>query len=333
MKTLFDPDNPLGGNAVVGAQLVARWFLIARQVGLLRVPGQKFFVLTGGLALTLTTGIAMASIANTKHNLGSSANASYVAGTSNRFGGTTDICVFCHTPHGANAAAPVPLWNRNFSTSAYITYESLGTTSFDAAGAPTGSVSLACLSCHDGTQGMDIMINTPGSGTNPAAFSASGTWTISDKFSTGGLAGKFAYIGVDLTNDHPVSIQYGGGGVSDTNALLPGTIALPLTIDPYFAQPSGNSIPMARSVAGIGQVGTRVLGSGKRVWWVEVDGITGQSKTDLTLYSRTDGSGSSVNQPFVECASCHDPHSNNTLFLRHTSANESSATCLTCHIK
>jgi hypothetical protein len=280
-------------------------------------------VLAGGLALMLTLNVAMASISSTKHNLGSTGTAI------NKFSGTTEICVFCHTPHGANntIAIPAPIWNRTFSAaSAYTTYDSLGTTSFDATAAPTGSVSLACLSCHDGTQAMNVMINTPGSGTTTTL---AGTWSGADQTS-GKISGTFTLIGVDLTNDHPVSIQYGGGGISDSNGTTSATTASPLTNDPYFAQPSGNSTPSKRSGSTIGQVGTRVLKTNTRVWWVETNGTTGQQKDDLPLYSRTD---LGTNQPFVECASCHDPHSNNTTFLRHASGNEGSATCLTCHIK
>ena len=50
---------------------------------------------------------AQAGIFNTKHNLG----ATGINAASN-FSGTTEICVFCHTPHGADASVAVPLWNR-----------------------------------------------------------------------------------------------------------------------------------------------------------------------------------------------------------------------------
>lgn len=287
-------------------------------------------VLAGVLALMLMQGAALASIASTKHNLGSTNS---LPGSPNKFSGTTEICVFCHTPHGANntIAALAPIWNRNFTAdSAYTTYDSLGTTSFDAKAAPTGSVSLACLSCHDGTQAMNIMINTPGSGTTNTL---SGTWSgaAATASPVGSLAtaGKFTYIGTDLSNDHPVSIQFGGGGISDSNYSTAGGVGSEVTLDPYFAQPSGDSNPPARSGSVIGKVGTR-MANGIRRWWVETNGVTGQQKDDLPLYSRTD---LGTNQPFVECASCHDPHSNNTTFLRHASGNENSATCLTCHIK
>jgi predicted CXXCH cytochrome family protein len=288
-------------------------------------------VLAGGAILMLMSSFAAASISSTRHNLGSTNVAPNHADGSvaNEFSGTAEICVFCHTPHGADNTAAVPIWNRKLSNPAAFTrYSQLGTATFDASEAPVGSVSIACLSCHDGTQAMNVMINTPGSGT---ITTMAGTW-VGGNVTAGGImqnpgAVSFPMLGTDLSNDHPVSMQYGGGGIS--NNTLTAT-----TNDVDFAQPSNNSTPTARVGQTIGQVGTRVLGSGKRVWWVETDGIAGQSKLDLTLYSRTDGSGGSnpgVNQPFVECASCHDPHSNNTTFLRIV--NDGSAVCLTCHNK
>ena len=296
-------------------------------------------VLAGGAALMLVSSYATAGISTTRHNLTSS--------TGNQLtvtGGNGEICVFCHTPHGSETNASVPIWNRNLGTNIYTRYISLNTTTFDAAEAPIGSVSIACLSCHDGTQAMNVMINTPGSGTTG---SLTGTWSSGTNVTAAGfmtstlannnLAGKgeFPRLGTDLSNDHPISMQYGGGGISDGNFASTGPASAlgAITVDWDFAQPSGNASPSARTGAGIGGVGTRLIGSGKRVWWVEVDGIAGQSKTDMTLYSRTDTSGSGANQPMVECASCHDPHSNNTTFLRHPSGNAGSATCLTCHNK
>ena len=295
-------------------------------------------VLAGGVALMLASSYATASITTTRHNLTSSNGTGFnnLAVT----GGNGEICVFCHTPHGADSNASVPIWNRNLGTNTYIRYSSLNTATFDAAEAPIGSVSIACLSCHDGTQAMNVMINTPGSGTTG---SLTGTWSGTNVSASGfmlspgnvGGRGEFPRLGTDLSNDHPVSMQYGGGGISDNNFGSTGPVSAlgAVTIDWDFAQPSGNNAPSARTGAGIGQVGTRLIGSGKRVWWVEVDGIAGQSKTDMTLYSRIDTSGSTANQPMVECASCHDPHSNNTTFLRHPSGNNQSATCLTCHNK
>jgi predicted CXXCH cytochrome family protein len=286
-------------------------------------------VLAGGAALMLMSSFATASISTTRHNLTSSNGAGFnnLAPTA----GNGEICVFCHTPHGADSSASVPIWNRTLdSTTVYTRYSALNTATFDAAEAPIGSVSIACLSCHDGTQAMNVMINTPGSGTTGTI---AGTWS-GNNVDSGGLMlspgnvggkGEFPRLGTDLSNDHPISMQYGGGGI-----VAGGTGP---TKDLDFAQSIAGNSPNPRSGSTIGEVGERTLGSGKPVWWVEVDGAAGQSKTDLTLYTRTDGSGSAAEQPFVECASCHDPHTNNTTFLRHTSGNDNSATCLTCHNK
>ncbi|HEY6863337.1 MAG TPA: hypothetical protein VI319_05515, partial [Burkholderiales bacterium] len=134
------------------------------------------WIAAAGVALFVATATQYAaaqtsgSIANTKHNLSSTA----VAGQNRVTAGTDEICVFCHTPHGADTTAPAPLWNKSLSSlsgNTYKTYDSLGSTTIDGAFATdgvnnssVGSVSLACLSCHDGTQAMDNIINAPGSG-------------------------------------------------------------------------------------------------------------------------------------------------------------------------
>lgn len=80
------------------------------------------------------------SVADTPHNLSVSGPGPIRAASEDR------VCIFCHTPHGARATAP--LWNRNDSTASYLPYDS-PTLNADP-GQPTGSSKL-CLSCHDGT--------------------------------------------------------------------------------------------------------------------------------------------------------------------------------------
>ena len=58
--------------------------------------------------MLLAGGSAIAAVANTPHNLGSTST----AGQTNSYSGTAAICVFCHTPHGADTSASVPLWNK-----------------------------------------------------------------------------------------------------------------------------------------------------------------------------------------------------------------------------
>ena len=54
------------------------------------------------------SGQVSAGIADTKHNLGSGPG----PGGRNQVSDTAEICVFCHTPHGADTSAPAPLWNK-----------------------------------------------------------------------------------------------------------------------------------------------------------------------------------------------------------------------------
>ena len=253
----------------------------------------KTFIVIVGL---LATGFVYAGVAATKHNMGSGGSGP------NTFSGTTEVCVFCHTPHGADTTASVPLWNRTLANpSTYTTYDTLGTTSLEGATAEVGSVSLACLSCHDGTQAMDTLINDPGSGAVVAAFTG-GTWSGNDR------PQNIAGLTQDLTNDHPVGVQYGGGGINITTPA--GTLN-----DPDFVAPQNATI------------------NGTTVWWVDTAGGSAavREKTDMQLYTRTEVGIAGGAQPFVECASCHDPHSETQTFLRVS--NDTSAVCLSCHTK
>jgi predicted CXXCH cytochrome family protein len=261
------------------------------------------------LALLLVAQGASAGIFNTKHNLGSTG-----VNAASNFSGTSEICVFCHTPHGADATAAVPLWNRNLTPgAAYTTYDQLGSTTLDAEIEPIGSVSLACLSCHDGTQAMDALINEPGSGAENWAF-RTGVWS-GQAATVGGRLGPVNVItnlGTDLTDDHPIGVQYAGGGYALSNPHGPGR-------DPDFNQAE-----------------SKIVGA-SRIWWVNTSPEGGTSdfeRTDMKLYTRTASRGVFVGepQPYVECASCHDPHVDvNPLFLRIDPAG--SAVCLTCHNK
>lgn len=257
---------------------------------------------------------ALAQIASTKHNLGS-------LGTgANSFSGTAELCVFCHTPHGADTSASVPLWNRTLGGSTYTTYNSLGTSSLDGATVAVGSVSIACLSCHDGAQAMNTIINQPGSGLTNATYGA-GDWGSSTNVvsSTDGRlkAGIVTNLGVDLRNDHPIGIQYGGG--------------------PATTVPSAGTDYSSFMDADFKTARSASL-NGNSVWWVDTGTQSnGRQKTDMLLYTRTgatatNGSVLTGAQPFVECASCHDPHTTaNPTFLRTSNAN--SAVCLACHTK
>jgi len=260
-------------------------------------------LLAGGL-LVAAGSLAVANgtdeIETSPHNLGSTGTGP------NSFSGTTEICVFCHTPHGADNSASVPLWNRTLAApSSYTTYDTLGTSTLEGQVAPVGSVSIACLSCHDGTQAMDAAINDPGMGDENAAFNA-GVWTGAGTLP----ADEVVMLGTDLSNDHPIGIQYGGGGL--TEATPAGVLN---NVD--FKATSNKSI------------------NNQTVWWVDTEATPdgARQKSDMQLYTRSVASiDGGAKQPFVECASCHDPHNNEyDLFLRIS--NDGSAVCLACHAK
>jgi predicted CXXCH cytochrome family protein len=258
------------------------------------------------LALGLGSGAAFGGIFNTKHNL-SALGLNAASNTS----GTKEICVFCHTPHGADANAAVPIWNRHLIPSGFETYDQLGTTTLHGSIEPVGSVSLACLSCHDGTQAMDSLINEPGSGVQVPGFH-NGRWSGQARSTEGRIAmpNTITDLGKDLTNDHPIGIQFAGGGYSLSNPGGPGA-------NKDFNEAS-----------------SEILGT-SRVWWVNTPiGTPGFDRTDIKLYTRvaTRGAYPGEPQPYVECASCHDPHvDKNPTFLRINPAG--SAVCLTCHNK
>jgi len=256
------------------------------------------------------------------------------------------------------------LWNKTLTTAVFTTYDQLGTSTLDAAVGDVGSVSLACLTCHDGTQAIDNIINAPGSGGYDATGGGAGglawTWTTDGSLTTTGAftgsvdtgGANIWQIGTDLTNDHPVSMQYAGGGYSAANPTgntFAGTIGP--TRDQDFA-------PAVQ------------IGTGAR-WYVDNLAMSGNGestagvfdKWDFKLYTRdtTAGMRTSANgaafagqpEPFVECGSCHDPHFQTTTFLRMSGtvdvttgigggttgvagsaqSNVGSRVCLTCHTK
>lgn len=133
-------------------------------------------------------------------------------------GVTTEVCVFCHTPHNTAdpATLPVPLWNRQGAATASFTMYSSPTLDMVIASQPQG-ISAACLSCHDGITAFDALINNPGI-------------SLPDTMGNGDHAVGF---GGDLTNDHPISITYSpGSGPNQDPAFNPATAgmvgALPL---------------------------------------------------------------------------------------------------------
>jgi len=141
------------------------------------------------------------NIRQTKHNFSSTAGNSVKATTESQ------VCVFCHTPHGATQEPEAPLWNRQLSPLAsYTMYDSLSINSTDMSAAPGGSSKL-CLSCHDGTLAIGS-VNVANGQQAPTitmqGTQGDGTMPVGDGVTTGFTRN----LGTDLTNDHPISFTY-----------------------------------------------------------------------------------------------------------------------------
>jgi len=145
-------------------------------------------------------------VVNTVHNLSTSGPGAFKSLTVNQ------VCVFCHTPHGETADAP--LWNHQMSGQTYQLYGSGGSTTLNATpGQPTGKSRL-CLACHDGTVALGALVNPP-------------TGVTMDLGATL-LTGR-ANLTTDLANDHPISFVYDNTlAIADGELANPATISLPL---------------------------------------------------------------------------------------------------------
>ena len=302
-----------------------------------RSIGLKWFLANALLAFTAsalagpdvdTKFLNSGSIGNTRHNLtqrqtaGGGPDGTQMDSVRNDY---AEVCVYCHTPHGANGNVQLPLWNRTQRVTTYQTYDQLGTSSLTQTVSQPGANSISCLSCHDGQTAVDSIINMPGSGrydpaqataqsngflngwTNPGATDAANHHALTETgclacHSQGGFGDAFATaadfaifkIGTDLRNDHPVGITFP-------------------TSSADFQPTSGNT-PR-------GDLFFDANGNGR------------MDPADVRLYNTGDGAE-------VECASCHDPHgvpsggsgtSFNPTFLRVS--NGGSSLCLTCHVK
>jgi predicted CXXCH cytochrome family protein len=233
-------------------------------------------------------------IKDTKHNLSTS---SAVGNT--KADSETQICVFCHTPHGANTANVSPLWNRASSSATYTPYssESLDAKSAQSGwtGQPLGSSKL-CLSCHDGTIALGNVVNAPGSGLGSAISVSSSTTTVMPAGAAGATSGYTRRLGNDLSNDHPISITY-----DSTLATRDGELRVP----DGQQRITGGSMTINTSHP---LVGPRATGQGSGIGSSTAGtGLYGSSSTRPVLpLENTFGAGSGTGQ--IQCTTCHDPH-------------------------
>ncbi|WP_407280184.1 cytochrome c3 family protein [Aromatoleum evansii] len=261
------------------------------------------------------------TIGNTRHNLtqrqtaGGGPTGTQMDAVRNNY---EQVCVYCHTPHGANQNIKAPLWNRTVRTTTYTLYSQL---SLSQDATQPGPSSLTCLSCHDGQTAVDSIINMPGSGKYNAALAlnpdAATTKTLLDAWSTTDDA--FDHYALKDNNTECLSCHSpsGQGGAQDFSAYALGT-------DLRNDHPVGVKLPT-------GAEWNVPSGTYQNIRFFDTDGDNRPDKNELRFYDSGQGFE-------VECASCHDPHGVPgatakflPTFLRVTV--DASQICLTCHVK
>ncbi|NTU41794.1 MAG: hypothetical protein HGA78_01820 [Nitrospirales bacterium] len=165
-----------------------------RYIRLFIVFASAAFLSAGGL-LTVD-----ATILTTKHNLSTSGPGPIKATSEDQ------VCVFCHTPHGA---VTTPLWNHTLSTVSYqlpagtmASWRSMLSTPQN----PPDGDSRLCLSCHDGTVAVGSVVNLRGASPTVAMQGTEGG-KIPASYTTS--------LGTDLSGHHPVSIEVSSSLLSD----------------------------------------------------------------------------------------------------------------------
>ncbi|OGQ80526.1 MAG: hypothetical protein A3F90_16690 [Deltaproteobacteria bacterium RIFCSPLOWO2_12_FULL_60_19] len=275
-----------------------------------------------GLILILSSPHAIGQvtgIAKTKHNLSVTGPGAIKATTE------TQICVFCHTPHGANPLQP-PLWNREFASGNYVPYTSPSLQA--SVGQPT-SYSKLCLSCHDGTIAIGSVRNLGGQPSVVSGLEAP-------------LPLGATLIGTTLTNDHPISFVFDQALRSADQelvdpALLTGPIKLypganPGVIDSVQCtschDPHEGRIGKFLRKSPTGQSDNLCLTCHQKPGWV---GSTHESDTFFWPKNQT-----TTQVRDHSCFGCHTPHTVDGAerLLRNAAVGGASAieeTCYLCH--
>ena len=212
--------------------------------------------------LTLYSGISLSGVACSQHDMRDVTTRdtySGCGGSGSYFEFETEqVCVFCHTPHGANrsvwqggifnqtgvgqqsyyasgaylndvsqtaSSTPLLLWNRALSSQTiYSVYTS------STMNAYTGTLriySLLCLSCHDGVTALNVVKNGPESSGTTITPAGGGFTYLGELFEGTDPFGWGVNIGertdasqeLKLSNDHPISFDYTSGLVANDAAI------------------------------------------------------------------------------------------------------------------
>ncbi|MFQ5551512.1 MAG: cytochrome c3 family protein, partial [Gemmatimonadales bacterium] len=281
------------------------------------------FTVLALFASTSSTASAQQGVRQTVHNL--SASGSGAIGSSTE----QEVCIFCHTPHGANTAQR-PIWNRDLSSASYIPYDSPSAQA--SIGQPNGDSKL-CLSCHDGTIAIGNVLN-PGS--TPGSIPVGGTDP------DGTMPEGSTLIGTNLLNDHPVSFVYDASLATEDGELAdPGALTGPVQLRPGSSpvvlnslqcttchDPHTDSLPSFLRKDMMGRSDNLCLTCHTKSGW---SGSTHESATDFWPSGQTTTGVSDHS-----CVACHTPHADTGAerLLRGAVAAGQSAieeACFRCH--
>lgn len=161
---------------------------------------KNYIIAAALVALISSPTWAAVSIVNSKHDMIAAGFA-----TAN-LGAQAEVCVFCHTPHGAQTSVTqAQLWNNtpiaSVDATMYVGIPGRSTINFafDQTSINATDARL-CLACHDGT------VSGPINGPNV------GNITIG-----GASMSATASLGTDMSNDHPIGMNVGTN--PETNPL------------------------------------------------------------------------------------------------------------------
>lgn len=172
--------------------------------------------------LIINPTVVMAALIGTKHDMIASGFADG--------GGAYEVCVFCHTPHGAQPEPNLiaPLWNNTALDTVSAVYTSAETDFASTVGSVNATDALICLACHDAT-GVGYPGNPPNIGTGIVIDPGGTTTAMSPLTVIGGAGG-------DLSDDHPIGMDLGAdpGG---TDSYIRGIGAITTNfggVSPFF---------------------------------------------------------------------------------------------------
>jgi predicted CXXCH cytochrome family protein len=143
-------------------------------------------------------------------------------------------CVYCHIPPEEAGAVPADFggidgWNRYVpALSNYQLYDSVN---MDSKTSGPNPISMLCLSCHDGTMAVDMVVFKPATFDVAADDAMHMRLSPDDDIESCGKChnGDIAHditvkmLGTDLRNDHPISMRYAGLAFKDPDFRPPDT--------------------------------------------------------------------------------------------------------------